>query len=170
MNSRALIIPTCRHTLSSGRRCLQPAVRGRACCRHHLEAQTRLHNMARARRRSTILRFRVPESLRDLSWNETEVNRVLATERLDPDTAQMMLWAMDLTADALRAESACRPRRAQKLAANLNEIYDVPPTPLLPQSLNENLSQVGQNTQEQGEGYATGKLADRASAPPSRKS
>ena len=84
MNSCALIIPTCRHILPDGRRCQQPAVRDRTCCRHHLDAQARLHNMARARRRTLILRFRVPETLRDLSWNETEVNRVLATERMIP--------------------------------------------------------------------------------------
>ena len=88
MNSYALIIPTCRHILPSGRRCQQPALRRRTCCRHHLDAQSRLHNMARARRRSVILRLRVPETLRDLSWNDIEMNRVLATERLDPDTVE----------------------------------------------------------------------------------
>ena len=65
--------------------------------------------MARARRRTLILRLRVPETSRDLGWNKAEINRVLATERIDPDTALMMLWAMDLTTAALRAESACRP-------------------------------------------------------------
>jgi len=109
MNSCAVIIPTCRHILPNGRHCQQPAVRRRTCCRHHLDAQTRLHNMARARRRSLILRLRVPTTLRDQLWNETEVNRVLATERLDPDIARMILWAMDLTAETLRAESDCRP-------------------------------------------------------------
>ncbi len=44
MNSCALIIPICRHILPNGRRCQQPAVRRRACCRHHLDAQARLRN------------------------------------------------------------------------------------------------------------------------------
>ncbi len=87
MNSCALIIPICRHVLPNGRRCQQPAVRRRACCRHHLDAQARLHNMARARRRTTILRLRVPETARDLAWNKAEINRVLATERIDPEAA-----------------------------------------------------------------------------------
>jgi hypothetical protein len=125
MNSCALIIPTCRHILPNGRRCLQPAVRRRRCCRHHLDAQARLHNMARARRCSLVLRFRVPETARDLAWNKIELNRILATERLDPDAALMMLWAMDLTAETLRAESTSRPRRAQNCASNPNGIYDV---------------------------------------------
>lgn len=150
MNSCALIIATCRHILPNGRRCQQPAVRRRACCRHHLDAQSRLHNMARARRRTLVLRLRVPETLRDLAWNKTEVNRVLATERLDPDTALKILWAMDLSAIALRAESACRPRRAQNCAPNLNGFYDVSATPLFPGNLSEILSQVTQNTWDRG--------------------
>ena len=43
--SSSLIIRTCHHILSSGLRCRGAAVRGRACCRHHLDARTRLHNM-----------------------------------------------------------------------------------------------------------------------------
>src|ERR1022692_1604353 len=152
MNSCALIIPTCRHILPNGRRCLQPAVRRRRCCRHHLDAQARLHNMARARRCTLALRLRVPETSRDLAWNKAEINRVLATERIDPDAALMMLWAMDLTTAPLRAESACRPRRAQNRASNPNGIYDVALTPLFPQSLSETLSQVIENTKRQGEG------------------
>jgi hypothetical protein len=151
MNS-CLIIRTCRHILFNGRRCQQPAVRCRACCRHHLDAQARLHNMARARRRTLILRFRVPETSRDLCWNKMEINRVLATERIDPDAALMMLWAMDLTTAALRAESARHPRRAQNLASNLNGIYDVVRNSLFSQSLSKTLSQTIENTTRQGEG------------------
>src|ERR1019366_1443569 len=152
MNSCASIIRICRHTLPNGRRCRQPAVGRRACCRHHLDAQARLHNMARARRRTLILRLRVPETSRDLGWNKAEINRVLSTERIDPDAALMMLWAMDLTTAALRAESACRPRRPQNHASNPNGIYDVALNPLFPQSLSETLSQMIENTKRQGEG------------------
>jgi hypothetical protein len=111
--------------------------------------------MARARRRTLIPRIRVPETLRDLAWNQTEMSRLLATERLDLDAARMMLWALDLSAIALRTESACRPRRAQNRAPNLNGIYDVPVNPLFPGSLSENLSQVIQNTKWRGEGVHT---------------
>ncbi len=170
MNSR-LIIRTCRHILPNGRHCQQPAVRRRACCRHHLDAQARLHNMARARRRTLILRFRVPETSRDLAWNKAEINRVLATERIDPDAALLMLWAMDLTTGVLRAESARRPRRAQNRTSNPNEIYDVALNPLFPQSLSETLSQMTENTKRQGEGYTnptnSAVMVERASAPPS---
>src|ERR1019366_9864996 len=152
MNSCASIIRICRHTLPNGRRCQQPAVRRRSCCRHHLDAQARLHNMARARRRTLILRLRVPETSRDLGWNKAEINRVLATERIDPDAALMMLWAMDLTTAALRAESACRPRRAQNRASNPNGIYDVALNPVFSQSLSETLPQLIENTKRQGEG------------------
>jgi hypothetical protein len=149
MNSR-LIIRICRHILPSGRRCQQPAVGRRACCRHHLDAQARLHNMARARRRTLILRFRVPETSRDLRWNKSEIQRVLATERIDPDAALLMLWAMDLTTAALRAESACRSRRAQNRTSNPNEIYDMALNPLFPESLSETLPHVIENTKRQG--------------------
>jgi hypothetical protein len=153
MNSCATILRICRHILPNGRHCQQPAVRRRACCRHHLDAQARRHKMARARRRTLILRFRVPETSRDLAWNKAEINRVLATERIDPDAALLMLWAMDLTTAALRAESACRPRRAQNRASKPNGIYDVALNPLFPQSLSESLSQVTENTNGQREGY-----------------
>src|SRR5271165_5838987 len=149
MNSR-LIIRTCRHILPNGRCCQQPAVRRRACCRHHLDSQARLHNMARARRRTLILRFRVPETFRDLAWNKAEINRVLATERIDPDAALLMLWAMDLTTGILRAESACCPRRPKNRASNPNRIYDVVLNPLFPQSSTETLSQVVENTKRPG--------------------
>src|SRR5277367_2859279 len=146
MNSCAPILRICRHILPNGRRCQQPAVGRRTCCRHHLDAQARLHNMARARRRTLILRFRVPETLRDLAWNKSEVNRVLATERIDPDAALLMLWAMDLTTGVLRAQSTSLPRRAQNSASNPNEIYDVALNPLFPQSLSETLPQVIETT------------------------
>src|SRR5277367_5394472 len=146
MNSCAPILRICRHILPNGRRCQQPAVGRRTCCRHHLDAQARLHNMARARRRTLILRFRVPETSRDLAWNKAEINRVLATERIDPDAALLMLWAMDLTTFTLRAQSACRPRRTQKRASNHNGIYDVALNPLFPQSLSKTLSQMTANT------------------------
>lgn len=155
MNSCALIIPICRHTLPNGRGCQQPAVGHRTCCRHHLDAQARLHNMARARRRCLILRLRAPETYRDLAWNKAEINRVLATERIDPDAARLMLWAMDLATAALRAESSYRPRRTQNCASNPNEIYDVPLNSLFPQSLSETLAQMIENTMRQGEGVLT---------------
>ena len=152
MNSCALIIPTCRHIIPNGRRCLQPAVRRRACCRHHLDAQARLHNMARARRCTLALRLRVPETSRDLAWNKIELNRVLATEPIHPDAALMMLWAMDLTAESLRAKPNRRPRRTQKRASNYNGIYDVLVNPLFPQSLSVTLPQVIENTKRHGGG------------------
>jgi hypothetical protein len=75
--------------------------------------------MARARRRSLILRLRVPDTFRDLDWNKAEINRVLATERIDPDAALLMLWAMDLTTASLRAESACGPARSKNALLTL---------------------------------------------------
>jgi hypothetical protein len=147
MNSR-LIIRTCRHLLPNGRHCQGAAVRGRACCRHHLGARIRLHNMARAHRRTLVLRWRVPESPRDLALNRAEVNRVLATGRIDFDTARMIFWALDLTAAALPAEPAARLPRAH----NPNVSYHVPVNPLFVQGCIENPSQVTENTRGAGEG------------------
>src|SRR5271165_2694234 len=146
--SSSLIIRTCHHILSSGLRCRGAAVRGRACCRHHLDALTRFHNMARAERRTLILRWRVPDSRRDLARNRAEVNRVVATGRMDFDTARMIFWAMDLTAATLPAEPASRPRRAH----NPNVSYYVPLNPLFAGSCIENPSQVPENTRGEGRG------------------
>ena len=152
MNSCALIISTCRHALSSGRRCLQPSVRGRACCRHRVGAQARSHNMARGRRRSCILRLRVAMTHRDLAWNETEISRVIAPERIDSDSARMMLWALHLSASALREQEALRSRNVQNKASKFNGIYDVPVSPFILQSLRKNPSQLTENTNRKDRG------------------
>jgi len=166
MNSCATIIRICRHILPSGRRCLQPAVRERSCCRHHLDAQARLHNMARARRLTCVPRLRVPMNPRDLALNRAEVLRVVAAGNVDFASARLMLWAMDLTAETLRAESACRPRRAQKRASNPNGIYDVALNHLFSQSLSEIPSQVTENPKTAEEGvHHSGELAHPASLP-----
>jgi hypothetical protein len=149
MNSCATIIRICRHILPNGRRCRQPAVRRRSWCRHHLDAQARLHNIARVRRRTLILRFRVPETFRDLAWNKIEINRVLATERIDPDAALLMLWATDLTTGILRAGSVPRPRPAKNRASKPNEIYEVTRSPLFRESLSKTLPHVIENAKRQ---------------------
>ncbi len=100
MNSH-LIIRLCRHTFSDGRHCHGPAVRGRICCRHHLDARARLRNCARARRLACIPRIRVPMNRRDLALNRAEVLRVVNSGYLDFATARLMFWALDLTAAAL---------------------------------------------------------------------
>ena len=148
--SSSLIIRTCHHILCSGLRCRGAAVRGRACCRHHLDARTRLHNMARAGRRTLILRWRVPDSRRDLTRNRAEVSRVLATGRIDFDTARMIFWAMDLTAATLTSERASRPRPAH----NPNVSYHVSLNHLFARSCVANPSQVLENTRKAGEGVS----------------
>ena len=125
-----LIIRLCRHTFADGHRCRGAAVRGRACCRHHLDAQARLHNMARARRRACIPRLCVPVTRRDLALNRAEILRVINTGNIDYATARMMLWAMDLTAATLPSERAARPHPAR----NPNVSYHVPVNLLFVQS------------------------------------
>src|SRR5271157_5323668 len=123
MNSH-LIIRLCRHTFSDGRHCQGAAVRGRACCRHHRGTRTRLHNMARARRLACIPRLCVPMNRHDLALNRAEVLRVVTSGAVDFATARLMLWAMDLTAAALPAQSATRRHSAH----NPNIFYYVPIT------------------------------------------
>ena len=129
MNSH-LIIRLCRHTLSDGHHCQGPAVSGRACCRHHLDARTRLHNLARARRLACIPRLCVPTTRLDLALNRAEVLRVVNTGSVDFATARLMLWAMDLTAATLPAVPTTRLR----LIRNPNVYYYVPINPLFSQS------------------------------------
>ena len=149
MGSQQLIIRICRHTFPDGGHCQGAAVRGRACCRHHLDARTRLHNMARARRLACIPRLRVPMTARDLALNRSEVLRVVTSGALDFATARLMLWAMDLTAAALPAAPAAPLRRSR----NPNVSYYVPLNHLFSQSCIENPSQVPENTWGQGRGY-----------------
>ena len=149
MNS-SLIIRLCRHTFPDGRRCRGPAVSGRACCRHDLTANARLHNMARARRLSRFARLCVPMNRQDLARNRAEIYRVLNTGAVDYATARMMLWAMDLTAATLPKEPASRPRRPR----NPNVCYYVPIKPLFSESCTENPSQVLENTKGRGGGVS----------------
>jgi len=147
MNSH-LIIRICRHTFPDGRHCQGPAVRGRACCRHHRGTRTRLHNMARARRLACIPRLCVPMNRHDLALNRAEVLRVVTSGAVDFATARLMLWAMDLTAAALPAQSATRRHSAH----NPNIFYYVPINPLFSESYTENPSQVPENTRGQRRG------------------
>ena len=147
MNS-PLIIGICRQTFPDGRHCHGPAVRGRACCRHHLDVRTRLHNMARARRLASIPRICVPMTPRDLASNRAEVLRVVNSGAVDFATARMMLWAMDLAAAALPAETNSGRRGSR----NSNVFYYVPINPLFSQGCTENPSQVLENKIGGGEG------------------
>ncbi len=148
MNSH-LIIRLCCHTFPDGHRCHGPAVRGRACCRHHLDTRARLHNMARARRLACIPRLRTPINRRDLALNRAEVLRVINSGYVDFATARLMLWAMDLTAAALPAEPKTRLRRA----SNPNVFYYVPIKSLFSRSCIQTPSQVPENTMGEGGGY-----------------
>src|SRR5664279_2728424 len=150
MGSQQLIIRICRHILPDGRHCRGAALRGRACCRHHLNSRTRLHNMARARRLACIPRLRVPMTPGDLASNRAEVLRVVAAGGVDFATARLMLWAMDLTAATFPSVPLCLPRRAN----NPNDFYHVPLNPLFNRSYIENPSQVPENTRGAGEGVA----------------
>ena len=152
MNSH-LIIRTCRHILPDGRHCQGAAVRGRACCRHHLDAPTRLHNMAPARRLTCIPRLRVPITPRDLALNRAEALRVVATGGLDFDTARMMLWALQLSATGLRSEYDSRLRQARIRTTNSNRIYQVPLNHLFSRGYTENPTEVPENKERRGGGY-----------------
>jgi hypothetical protein len=149
MNSR-LIIRICRLTFSDGRRSLGAAVRGRACCRHHLVACNRLHNIVRARRLACIPRLRVPMTPHDVALNRFEILRVVIAGGVDFATARMMLWGMDLTAAVLPVDRPTRLRRAR----NSNVSYYVPANPFFSQSCVVNPSQVPENTREEEGGAA----------------
>lgn len=145
MHSQPLIIRTCHRILPDGRHCQGAAVRRRACCRHHLDARARLHNMARARRLTCIPRLRVPVTPRDLALNRSEALRVVATGHLDFDTAKMMLWALQLSATGLRSEYDSRLRQARIRTTNPNRIYQVAVNHLFPECYTENPTEVIEN-------------------------
>ena len=160
MNSH-LIIRICRRTFSDGRHCHGPAVRGRACCRHHLDAQARIHSMARARRLASFARLCVPMNLRDLAMNRAETLRVISTGSVDFASARLMLWAMDLAAAVLPVEPKTHPHRAR----NPNVFYYVPVKPLFSQSCSDIPSQVPENTRwQRGRGYPLTRPTPQATA------
>jgi hypothetical protein len=97
--------------------------------------------MARASRLACIPRLRVPMTPRDLALNRSEVLRVVNSGAFDFATARLMLWAMDLTAEALPAEPISRLRHTH----NSNVSYHVPLNPLFSQNCIENPSQVLEN-------------------------
>ncbi len=165
MNSH-LIIRLCRHTFHDGHHCHAPAVRGRACCRHHLDARTRLRNCARARRLACIPRLRVPMTRHDVATNRAEIHRVIQTGNVDFATARMMLWAMDLAAATLPAQPTTRPKRA----SNPNVFYYVPVKPLFSGSCIDNPSQVPENTWGRGEGASSQQPALRTQPSPEKQS
>ena len=152
MCSQPLIIRLCRHILPDGRHCHGAAVRGRACCRHHLNARARLHNMARARRLACLPRLRVPMTPRDLALNRAEIFRVVATGNLDFASARTMLWAMDLAATGLRAQYNLQLRHALISTRKSNKIYQVPISPLFSQTYTRNPMEVVENTRARGKG------------------
>jgi len=160
-----LIIRTCRHILPDGRCCRGAAVRGRACCRHHLDARARLHNMARARRRTLRLRLRFPETRRDLAANRAEVARFIASGRCDFQAARMMLWAMDLTAATFRLGSAPLHLRRRIRSAKPNKIYHVPASPVFDNRYLVNLSEMIENTKGSGGGGTSARTSFSGNSP-----
>ena len=138
----SLIIRLCRHTFFDGRHCYGPAVRGRACCRHHLDARSRLHNSARSRRVDSFGRLFTPMNRRELAMNRVEVNRVIQSGSVDFETARLLLRAMDLIAATFPPEPVQRPR-------NPNVFYYKPINPLFCQSCIGKVSEVPENTRGQ---------------------
>ena len=148
MHSHPVIIPLCRHTFPDGRHCLAPAVRQRACCRHHLDARTRLHAMARSRRFTSFPRLYLTMDRRDIELNRIEIMRVVNAGYIDFGTARMLLWSMDLAAATFPRE----PKRRKHRAANPNVFYYVPLNHLFSQSYTDNPSQIPENTSGTGLG------------------
>jgi hypothetical protein len=123
-----------------------------ACCRHHLDARTRLHNMVRGRRVICVPRLRVPMTPRDLALNRAEIFRVVAIGNLDFASARTMLWAMDLAATGLRAQYNLQLRRALISTRKPNKIYQVQISHMLSQSYTQNPTELIENTRAKGEG------------------
>ena len=148
MHSHPVIIPLCRHTFPDGRHCLAPAVRGRACCRHHLDVRTRLHNAARSRRLASFPRLNLTMDLRDVDLNRIEIMRVVNAGYIDFSTARMLLWSMDLAAATLPREPKSRKHRSP----NPNVFYYKPIKHLFSGGCIQNPAQVLENTRGVGEG------------------
>ncbi len=147
MGSQHSSIHVCCHIFPNGRHCGGAAVRGRACCRHHLDARSRLHNMARARRYVRLPRLLVAETLHDVAHNQAEMCRLLATEHIDPDVATTMLWALQLDEGLRRAELA-PTRRTSCCPDNSSVFYHVDISPSTARLYMEDHMQIVENTAE----------------------
>jgi hypothetical protein len=99
--SPRLLIATCGHILDQGGLCRAPVVSGRRYCRAHLDLQSRLWRMARARCR---MRIQIPElvDLQAVHLARARVRYALAAGRIDPSDAGLFLYGLRIAASNLR--------------------------------------------------------------------
>lgn len=97
-----LVIRTCGHLKESGAFCQAAAVGGRSYCRAHLRLRVRRRKMARARRRSRILKLPPLTDMAAVRVGMVRVKFALEADHIDAGCARLLRWAMRMTATNLR--------------------------------------------------------------------
>jgi len=98
-----LIIRTCKHILDRGRFCRAPAMNKRDYCHAHLRLRQCRWRMARAGRRLACLKRPPLVDMQAVRTTTVRVRAALAGGHIDPESARLMLWAMQLAATNLRS-------------------------------------------------------------------
>jgi hypothetical protein len=124
-----LIIRTCKHILENGDFCQAAAMNGRTCCRAHVHLRTRLGKIARASRRSVVVKLPPLTNLASVQDGMEKVRIALAEGRLDDGHARLLRYALRQIAANLRfleqlGGSAARPHPSGKS----KQIYQMPVT------------------------------------------
>lgn len=143
-----LVIRTCKHILDSGDFCRAAAVGGRTYCRAHLVLGVRCRKMARARRRARVVKLPPLIDAQAVQVGVTRVRVALAAERIDPERARLLRWAMRIAATNLRRiemqrEQSPRSLVAKEFATMMNKssrFYWIPITPFDSRAYNRNMS------------------------------
>jgi len=100
--------PTCSHRESDGVLCGSPALRGKKLCYFHQRDHQRCQQLSRVRRRAETLLLHFPplETAQDVQLALFEVIDALASQRIEPQRASALLFALQQASLHLRQPQA----------------------------------------------------------------
>ena len=96
--------PTCSHRKSDGVVCGSPALRGKKLCYFHQRDHQRSQQLSRVRRRAETLLLHFPPlvTTQDVQLALFEVIDALAAQRIEPQRASALLFALQQASLHLR--------------------------------------------------------------------
>ena len=97
---------TCSHRKPDGVLCGSPALRGQKLCYFHQRDHQRSLQLARIRRRAETLHLPPLETLQQIQVALVEVIDALAANRIDPERASALLFALQQISPNLQVQQA----------------------------------------------------------------
>ena len=98
--------PTCDHLKQDGIVCGSPALRGQKLCYFHQRDNQRSQHLAQIRRRAQTLHLPPLETLQQIQIALVEVITALAADRIEPQRASALLFALQQASVHLRMPKA----------------------------------------------------------------